>query len=338
MLEQSTGMNSFLKRHRLSVSAEEAGQRLDRYLTARFPELSRTRLQELVDAGHVRVGGRTSKRSHQVEAGETVEIEIPPPPSPEVRPEALPFEILYVDEDLAVVNKPAGMIVHPGAAASAGTLVSALLHRFGKLSTVGGPLRPGIVHRLDRGTSGALLVARSDAAHRSLVEQFRGRRIEKTYLALLHRPMKQESGRIELPVARDLRRRSRMTARRREGRPARTDWRVLMRLEGFTLLEADLHTGRTHQLRVHFSALGHPVVGDTLYGAPRVVRVGSAVLPPLGRNFLHAARIRFLHPRSGEPVEVCAPLPAELRVYLRQLAQAQGIGPASIDAVLREYL
>lgn len=329
-------MNSLLKRHRLSVSAEEAGQRLDRYLAARFPELSRTRLQELVDAGHVRVGGRTSKRSHEVEAGETIEIEIPPPPSPEVRPEAVPLEVLYADEDLAVVNKPAGMIVHPGAAASVGTLVSALLHRFGKLSTVGGPLRPGIVHRLDRGTSGALLVARSDAAHRRLVEQFRDRRIEKTYLALLHGRMKQESGRIELPVARDLRRRSRMTARRREGRPARTDWRVRMRLDGFTLIEADLHTGRTHQLRVHFSALGHPVVGDTLYGAPRVVRAGSAALPPLGRNFLHAARVRFIHPRSGEPVEVRAPLPPELRGYLRQVAQALGIGHASIDAALRD--
>jgi 23S rRNA pseudouridine1911/1915/1917 synthase len=185
MLEQSTGMNLLHKRHRLSVSAEEAGQRLDRYLAARFPELSRTRLQELVDAGHVRVGGRRSKRSHQVEAGETVEIEIPPPPLPEVRPEAVSLEILYADEDVAVVNKPAGMIVHPGAEASAGTLVSALLHRFGKLSTVGGPLRPGIVHRLDRGTSGALLIARSDAAHRSLIEQFRERRIGKTYLALL---------------------------------------------------------------------------------------------------------------------------------------------------------
>jgi len=329
-------MNSQLKRHRLSVSGEEAGQRLDRYLAARFPELSRTRLQELVADGHVRVGGRASKRSHQVAAGETVEIEIPPPPSPEVRPEAVPLEILYADEDLAVVNKPAGVIVHPGAAASAGTLASALLHRFGKLSTVGGPLRPGIVHRLDRGTSGALLVARSDAAHRSLVEQFRERRIEKTYLALLHGRMKQESGRIELPVARDMRRRSRMTARRREGRPARTDWRVRLRLNGFTLIEADLHTGRTHQLRVHFSALGHPVVGDTLYGAPRVVRAGSAVLPPLGRNFLHAAQIRFMHPRSGETVEVRAPLPAELRSYLRQLAQALGIGHALIDAALRD--
>jgi 23S rRNA pseudouridine1911/1915/1917 synthase len=265
-----------------------------------------------------------------------IEIEIPPPPSPQVRPEAFPLEILYEDEDLAVVNKPAGIIVHPGAAASVGTLASALLHRFGKLSTVGGPLRPGIVHRLDRGTSGALLIARDDAAHRNLVEQFRERLIQKTYLALLHGRIKQESGRIELPVARDLRRRSRMTARRREGRPARTDWRVRQRLDGFTLIEADLHTGRTHQLRVHFSALGHPVVGDTLYGAPHVVRAGSTALPPLGRNFLHAARIRFKHPRSGEPVEVRAPLPEELRSYLRQLAQGLGIAPASVDAVLRD--
>ena len=328
-------MNSTSQHHRLTISSEDAGQRLDRYLATRFPELSRTRLQELVDDGRVRVQGHPSKRSHQVAAGETIEIEIPPPPSPEVRPEALPLEILYEDEDLAVVNKPAGIVVHPGAAASAGTLASALLHRFGKLSTVGGTLRPGIVHRLDRGTSGALLVARNDAAHRSLVEQFRERRIEKTYLALLHGRMKQESGRIELPVARDLRRRSRMTARRREGRPARTDWRVRMRLDGFTLIEADLHTGRTHQLRVHFSALGHPVVGDTLYGAPRIVRAGSVIMSPLGRKFLHEARIRFLHPRTGEAVEARAPLPSELRSYLQQLAQALGIAPASVDAALR---
>lgn len=338
MPEKSTRLNASFRRHRFSVAAEDAGQRLDRYLAAHLPELSRTRLQELVDDGHVQVEGRTSKRSYQVEAGETIEIEVPSPPSPEVQPAAIPLEVLYEDEDVAVVNKPAGMIVHPGAAASAGTLVSALLHRFGKLSSVGGPLRPGIVHRLDKDTSGVLLVARNDAAHRRLVEQFRERRIEKTYLALLHGRMKEESGRIELPVARDLRRRSRMTARRREGRPARTDWRMRMRLDGFTLIEADLHTGRTHQLRVHFSALGHPVVGDTLYGAPRVLRAGSATLPLLGRNFLHAAQIRFLHPRTGEPVEVRAQLPAELRGYLRQLAQALGVGPASIDGALRPYL
>ena len=324
--------------HRFSVAAEEAGTRLDRFLAAHFPELSRTRVQEFVDEGRVRVRGAVPKRSHRLEAGETVEIEIPPPAPPGIEAEAIPIEVLYEDEDVAVVNKPAGLIVHPGAGAASGTLAAALLHRFGQLSGVGGPLRPGIVHRLDKGTSGALLVARNDAAHRRLVDEFRDRRVEKTYLALLHGRMKENSGQIDLPVARDLRRRTRMTARRREGRPAHTDWRVRARLDGFTLVEANLHTGRTHQLRVHFAALGHPVVGDTLYGAPRVVRAGGATLSPLGRNFLHAARILFAHPRSGEPVEARAPLPEELRAYLGELERAVGAEPGSIDALLRESL
>ena len=195
------------------------------------------------------------------------------------------------------------MIVHPGAGANSGTLVAALLHRFGGARgspTVGGPLRPGIVHRLDKDTSGAIVIARTDAAHRKLVEDFRDRLVQKTYVALLHGKIKGESGTIELPVSRDLRRRSRMTARRREGRAARTDWRARLRLGGFAFIEADLHTGRTHQIRVHFSALGCPVVGDTLYGAPRQERVGRELLAPLDRNFLHAARVAFAHPRTGE--------------------------------------
>lgn len=324
--------------HRFSVSVEESGLRLDRFLSSHFPELSRTRLQQFVDEGRARVGGAVPKRSYRLEAGEFVELEIPPSTPPGIEAEAIPIEVLYEDEDLAVVNKPAGLIVHPGAGSKAGTLAAAFLHRFGNLSAVGGPLRPGIVHRLDKGTSGALIVARNDAAHRCLVDEFRDRRVEKTYLALLHGRMKEDSGRIELPVARDLRRRTRMTARRREGRPAHTDWRVRARLDGFTLVEANLRTGRTHQLRVHFAALGHPVVGDTLYGAPRVVRAGGAELSPLGRNFLHAARLRFTHPRSGEPVEVRAPLPEELRAYLRELARVLGSDPASIDALVRESL
>lgn len=325
----------------LRVAAERAGERLDRFLASELPELSRSRVQNLIELGRVTVDGVACKSSHRVNAGESVTVEMLPRPAAIVAPEPIPLEILYQDDDVAVVNKPAGIIVHPGAGAGSGTLVSALLHRFGGsagLSSIGGPLRAGIVHRLDKGTSGALIVALNDAAHKKLVEQFSRRLVQKTYVALLHGRIKGDSGKIEMPIARDLRRRSRMTARRREGRAARTDWRVLLRLDGFSLVEADLHTGRTHQLRVHFSALGCPVTGDTLYGAPRQERTGAAMLPGLGRNFLHAARVSFSQPLTGEAVDVRAPLPEELRDYLSALARALKIDPAAIDAVLRPFL
>jgi 23S rRNA pseudouridine1911/1915/1917 synthase len=322
---------------RFVVAAEHAGARLDRYLAERLPELSRTRIQELIDEGRARVNGAPARRAHRMAAGEAIEIAILPRPPLAAVPEAIPLDVLYEDGDLVVVNKPAGMVVHAGAGAAHGTLVNALLHRYGSLSGASGALRPGIVHRLDRGTSGVLVIARNDLAHRKLAEQFRARQVEKTYLALVHGRLERDRGTIELPIARDLRRRTRMTARRREGREARTDWRVLARLDGFTLVEVALHTGRTHQIRVHFSALRHPVVGDALYGAPREVRAGKGVvLPPLGRNFLHAARIRFLHPRTGAPVEVRAALPQELREYLNRLVALLGAG--SIDAALQAYL
>jgi len=324
-----------------TVTAEDAGQRLDRFLASQLPALSRSRVQLLMDEGRVQVDGTARKASHRVEPGERVAVEIPPPPPPGVEAEPIPIEILYEDTDLAVINKPAGMIVHPGARADSGTLVAALLHRFGGiegLSTVGGPLRPGIVHRLDKDTSGAVVIARTDQAHRKLVEDFRDRLVQKTYVALLHGKMKGEAGMVDLPVARDLRRRSRMTARRREGRPARTNWRTRLRIDGFTFIEADLRTGRTHQIRVHFSALGCPVVGDTLYGAPRQERVGSGLLPPLDRNFLHAARLAFDHPRTSKRIDVRAPLPRELRDYLVLLGRAAKADPALVDALLREFL
>lgn len=323
------------------VSPECSGQRLDRFLVSQLPELSRSRIQTLIDEGRVLVDAIARKASHHMASGERVKIEIPPTPAPGVEAEPIPLDILYEDEDVAVINKPAGMIVHPGAGAHAGTLVAALLNRFrgaSGLSTVGGPLRPGIVHRLDKDTSGAILVARTDEAHRVLVEDFRERRIEKTYIALLHGSIKGQSGSVELAIARDLRRRSRMTARRREGREARTDWRVLLRLRGYTLIEAGLHTGRTHQIRVHFSALSCPVVGDTLYGAPRQERVCAVLLPPLNRNFLHAARIAFAHPRTRRRIEVHAPLPPQLVDYLATLARVVQADAASVDAALREFL
>ena len=323
------------------VNAEQAGQRLDRFLASQLPDMSRTHIQLLMEEGRVLVDGGAMKPSHRIEQGATVTLDIPPVPAPGVDAEEIPLEILYEDRYLAVLNKPAGMIVHPGAGADSGTLVAALLHRFGGmegLSTVGGPLRPGIVHRLDKGTSGVIVVALTNEAHLKLIEEFRERRVQKTYLALLHGKLDGETGTVDLPVARDLKRRSRMTARRRDGREARTDWRVRLRLESFTLVEADLHTGRTHQIRVHFSALGSPVVGDTLYGAPRQERVGTGLLPPLGRNFLHAARIAFAHPMTGKQIEVRAPLPAELVSYLKNLGDSVKSAPRSIDAASKEFL
>jgi len=341
MNKQPLAQRSPSTRLELVVPAEHAGLRLDRFLAAELSEISRSRIQALMEEGRILVDGAAMKPSHKVEAGATVVIDIPPSIAPGVEPENIPLDVLYVDDDVAVINKPAGMIVHPGAGAATGTLVAALLHRFGGaggLSSVGGPLRLGIVHRLDKETSGAIIVARTDAAHRKLVKDFQSRLVEKTYLALLHGKLKGEKGTVDLPVARDLHRRARMTARRREGREARTDWTVRLRLDGFTLIDANLHTGRTHQIRVHFSALGCPVVGDTLYGAPRQERVGATLLPALGRNFLHAARIAFQHPSTGQRMEFRAPIARELIAYLNALGETAGFGRVAIDAALKEFL
>jgi len=321
-----------------SVEPEAAGQRLDRYLAERLHELSRTRIQELIAQGHVRLSGAPARPSTKVCAGQQITVEVIPRPPLRAVPEPIPVEILYEDDDVVAVNKPAGMAVHAGAGLSRGTLVNALLHRYGRLSGAAGELRPGIVHRLDKLTSGVLLVARHDAAHRALAEQFRRREVEKLYLALLHGSLPRSAGCIELPVARDLRRRIRMTTRRQEGRAARTDWRVRCRFPAFTLVEAIPHTGRTHQIRVHFAALGRPVVGDTLYGAPRQVRVGRQTLPLLRRFFLHAARITFQHPCRDERICVRAPLPVELRQFLAQLAAACGVPTDSVDRAVADFL
>jgi 23S rRNA pseudouridine1911/1915/1917 synthase len=325
-------------RQKLTAASGDAGRRLDLFLAERVPELSRTRIQELVREGNVRVDGQIAKVSHRVAASETIEIEVLPRPALEALPEDLPLDLLYVDDDFVIVNKLAGMVVHAGAGHSRGTLVNALLHRLGNLSVAGGALRPGIVHRLDRETSGAMVVARNDRAHEHLSEQFRSRNVRKIYLALVHGKMTRDSGTITLPISRDPRRRTRMTARATKGRHARTDWRVIARLDRCTLVEAVLHTGRTHQIRAHFAAIGHPVVGDTLYGAPRVLRAGTRNLPLLERNFLHAARIGFSHPSNGAWVEVRAPLPRDLRVYFDQLGATLGWRAAEIEAALAPYV
>ncbi len=327
---------------RLEVSPSAAGQRLDRYLAAQFPALSRTRLAALIHQGLVRVAGEPARPSHRLAGGEVVEVTLLPREPLRAEAVDVPLEILYEDDDLVVVNKPAGLPVHPGAGIPPGapTLAGALVHRYGSLSAAGGAGRPGIVHRLDKNTSGAIVVARNDAAHHALAAQFANRTVEKIYLALVHGGMKAASGSIRLSVARDLRRRTRMTTRRRpgEGRASHTDWRALASLGPYTLIEATLRTGRTHQIRVHFSALGHPVVGDTLYGAPKSPMANGKPLPPLDRNFLHAARLAFAHPRTGRRLELRAPLPPELRHFLETLRQATAGPPGRIDAALAGYL
>lgn len=328
------------------VSESEEGQRLDRVVTSRHPELSRTRVQELVEAGLILLDGGPAKGAQKVRAGQRVEVEARRRPPVRAEAESIPLEVLYEDEDVIAVNKPAGMTVHAGAGNSRGTLVNALLGRGQSLSQSNDLLRPGIVHRIDKETSGVLLVAKNDAAHAKLGEAFRQRTVEKTYLALVQGALSQASGRIELAIGRDPKRRTRMAVVRkmspgaamRTAREARTDWKLLARIDSTSLVEVQLHTGRTHQIRVHFSALKHPVVGDTLYGATGHLHVGKIDLPTLGRNFLHAAKLGFSHPRTGEWLELRTPLPAELRVFLETLATAAGEDSRRIDAALAGYL
>ncbi len=297
---------------RLTAEPGDIGKRLDQLVHERLPEYSRSRIQRWIEEGRVLVNGQAGRSSRAMRAGESIDVAPADPPPLRAQPEAIPLTILYEDADVVAIDKPAGMVVHAGAGVHSGTLVNALLHRFESLSGVSGALRPGIVHRLDRFTSGVLLVARNDAAHQKLAAQFAGRKVEKTYLALVHGSVKQETGRIERPIARDPIRRTRMTARLGEGRGAWSEFRVLKRLRRFTFLEVRIGTGRTHQIRVHLSSIGHPVAGDTLYGAPAKVPDRE----PLGRYFLHAHRIRFESPSTGEMVTVVSPLPPELERWM----------------------
>jgi 23S rRNA pseudouridine1911/1915/1917 synthase len=297
------------------VTAAESGLRLDHFVAARLEGHSRARIQQWIEAGKVQVNGVPRKASHRLKPGEIVAVEPVAPPPLRAFAEDIPLDVIHEDDDVIAIAKPAGLVVHAGAGRSSGTVVNALLHRYGALSSAGGALRPGIVHRLDKGTSGVLLIARNDAAHRHLAAQFAGRRVEKTYLALVEGRVAASEGVIDKPITRDPVRRTRMTARLSTGRAAHTSYRVLDRWPGFTLLEVGIGTGRTHQIRVHLSSLGHPVAGDTLYGAA----ARPAGLPPLGRPWLHALRIRFQSPSGGRPVVVEAPLAPELVEWLARL-------------------
>jgi 23S rRNA pseudouridine1911/1915/1917 synthase len=324
----------------LLVAPFDSGTRLDRFVAAHSPELSRARVQELIDSGLVQVNGQPSKPSQKLKGGERITVQPRPRAPLKAEAESIPLDVLYEDDDLVVINKPAGMTVHAGAGNSSGTLVNALLGRGQELSQGGNALRPGIVHRLDKDTSGAIVIAKNDFAHAKLAEAFQSRAIQKTYLALVQGKLIGAKGRIELAISRDPKRRMRMSARPAgkfgKARAARTDWAKLQEFGPATLVEVQLHTGRTHQIRVHFSALKHPVVGDTLYGAATNLIVERVKLPALERQFLHAARLLFIHPRTEKQITVTAPLAPELKLYLEKLAAAAGV--PKIDASLAGFL
>ena len=306
-------------RHDLIVSPEEAGIRIDRYLTSVLAGHSRSQIQRLIKDGKVTVAGRAVPANRVVRGGDAVGIEIPEPTSAAPEPEDLDLDIVYQDSDLIVVNKPAGMVVHPAAGHAQGTLVNALLHEVDDLSGIGGELRPGIVHRLDRGTSGLMVVAKNDRAHAELARQFHDREVEKEYVALVWGVV-QAGRRIDLPIGRDPADRKKMSARARRARSAATRITAALHLPGVTLRPVAIATGRTQQIRVHLSEIGHPIVGDAAYGGLRR-RVPGDLRPVLGldRPFLHAGRLVFHHPSDGRKMEFEAPLPRDLQTLLDEI-------------------
>jgi 23S rRNA pseudouridine1911/1915/1917 synthase len=350
----------------ICAATDDAGKRLDQFLVTRLQTVSRARVQELISEGKVLVNGVAAKASLKLRGGERISVlgEAQRAPLRAIA-EEIPLDIVYEDDDLAVINKPAGMMVHAGAGATddvrnRGTLVNALLHHFGSLSGVGGEIRPGIVHRLDKETSGLIVVAKNDEAHRRLAAQFAQREVKKIYTALVHGWVKKDNGTVAASISRDRVRRTRMTTRAAGGREAISHYRVARRLDTefgkFTLVEVKIDTGRTHQIRVHMASLGHPVVGDTVYGAPGELRyippfarnakdvapsprLAKATRPfdklragcgapsstdgapaiSLARNFLHAAELTLRHPRTGEKIALKSALPGELREFLARL-------------------
>jgi 23S rRNA pseudouridine1911/1915/1917 synthase len=304
-----------------SVSPESEGQRLDRFLVGVLADHSRSQIQKLIADGHVRLAAREARPNLAVHAGDRIVVDLPPSAPASAEPEAMPLEILHQDADIVVVNKPPGMVVHPGAGHASGTLVNALLHHVTDLSGIGGELRPGIVHRLDRGTSGVMVVAKNDAAHQELSRQFHDREVEKEYIALVWGVV-QAGRRIDAAIGRDPVHRQKMSARSRRAREAVTRITRAFHMPGLTLCQVAIHTGRTHQIRVHLSAIGHPIVGDSLYGGVhRRVPGDIRAVTHLERPYRHAARLAFNHPRDGRRMEFTSALPGDLQRVLDELRE-----------------
>jgi 23S rRNA pseudouridine1911/1915/1917 synthase len=312
----------------LSVAPEEAWSRLDHWLAEKLPEVSRTRFRILVEEGRVTVDGRTVKASTRLKAGQRVIVRVPPAPPETLIPEPIPLEVVYEDAHLLVLDKPAGMVVHPGAGQSASTLAHALLAHAPSTAGVGGPRRPGIVHRLDKGTSGLLVVAKSQQAYLGLTAELAARRVSRRYLALVHGLVRQPEGIVDAPIGRDPRHRTRMAVLQAgKGRRAVTRFRVLERFKGYTFVEALLETGRTHQIRVHLSSLGHPLVGDEAYGRrpkERTDPVLASLIAGLEGVALHAGGLAFAHPVTGANLEFTSPLPNRIERILSHLRISSG--------------
>jgi 23S rRNA pseudouridine1911/1915/1917 synthase len=315
------------------VTATQAGERLDRFLALAQPDLSRTQIQTLIRDGHVRVNQASARPSQRLRAGDLVEVEPPPPRVVSLEPEDIPLAIVYEDEHLLVIDKPAGLVVHPGAGVPSGTLVHALLHHDPAIAGVGGAGRPGIVHRLDKDTSGLMVVARTPRAYRALIEAMRDRRVRRVYHALVWGEPPSDAGEIRGAIGRDPRHRQRMAVVTRGGKSAHTHWRVLERFGVAALLEARLESGRTHQIRVHFAHLGMPVIGDPVYGgrgkkllseteAGRTL--AGALLDGLPRQALHAHELALAHPVTGEPMRWTSPVPEPFARALALLKSHRG--------------
>jgi 23S rRNA pseudouridine1911/1915/1917 synthase len=315
------------RRVELTVPEERRGHRLDQALTTLLPELSRAAVQRLIRGGHVTLEGRTARPAHRLTGGERIAVDIPAPAASTLDPEERALDILLEDADLLVINKPAGLTVHPGAGRARGTLVNALLHHCRDLSGIGGVERPGIVHRLDRETSGALVVAKNDLAHRDLAAQFKARQVQKTYRALVWGLPRAARGLVDAPIGRHPTARVRM-AIRADGRPARTSWEVIGRFDPMALVELHPETGRTHQIRVHLASLGHPIVGDRLYGGrrnpDRVPDQLRAALAAYDGLALHALRLEFRHPGTARRLTIEAPLPENLAALVQALRSMAG--------------
>ena len=298
---------------RLTVTTEEAGQRADSLLARRLEGLTRSAAARLLEEGRVTDRGRPVAKNLRVQLGQVLEVTLPEPEEPEARPQDIPLDVVYEDEDVIVVNKPTGMVVHPAPGHPDGTLVNALLYHCGEsLSGVGGQKRPGIVHRIDRDTSGLIIAAKNDAAHLALAAQLADHTLARTYECLAVGNFREDSGTVNAPIGRHPVDRKRMAVVRQGGREAVTHWEVIARYPGVTHLRCRLETGRTHQIRVHMAHIGHPILGDTVYGAKKPV-------PGLTGQCLHAVGLRFLHPRTGEPVELTCPLPEEFVRMLDKL-------------------
>lgn len=308
-----------------TVTEVDARKRLDLFVSERLVDETRSRIKNLVEKGLITVNGKSVKAGFMLRDGDRVDITIPPPPEPTLTPERLPLDVIYEDRDIIVINKPPDMAVHPGAGRRSGTLVNALLAHTRELSSIGGPERPGVVHRLDKDTTGSLVVAKNDAAHRSLAKQFKAHSTTRRYLALVWGTLKDDSGVIDLPLGRDVSHRKKISTKTRKGRRAVTKWRVRKRYGLLTLVELYPETGRTHQLRVHLAAIGHPVAGDPVYCRrkipPAMDKPVADALKKIKRQLLHAETLGIIHPGRDEYMEFFAPMPGDMKDLVELLEE-----------------